>query len=73
MKYYIDGETADGITKNVLKETIQFLKKSIKNSKEQMELRGSKTPATWHEDLAYDEKYLEACKIVYEFFGGKIK
>lgn len=73
MKYEIDGETADGITRDVLGETIKFLKKSIKNNKEEIKLRGTKAPATWIEDLHYDEKYLEACKIVYDFFGGKLK
>jgi serine protease inhibitor len=73
MKYEIDVETADGITKGVLKETIKFLKKSIKKNKEDIKLRGSKAPATWLEDLACDERYLEACKTVYEFFGGNLK
>jgi hypothetical protein len=73
MKYEIDGETADVITRDVLSETIKFLKKSIKKTKDDIKSKGSKVPATWHEDLAYDEKYLEACKIVHEFFGGHLK
>jgi hypothetical protein len=73
MKYEIDAETADGITRDVLGETIKFLKKSIKKNKEEIKLRGSKAPATWLENLSYDEKYLEVCKIVHEFFGGHLK
>jgi hypothetical protein len=73
MKYHIDGETADGICRDVLKETIQVLKKNIKKMKAEMKIRGSKTPATWHDDLEWDEKYLEACKVVYLYFGGHLR
>lgn len=73
MKYEIDGETADGICRDVLGETIKMLKKSIKQIKEQIEIRGSKIPSTWLEDLRCDEEYLEAIKKVHHYFGGHLK
>jgi hypothetical protein len=72
MKYEIDGETADGITKGVLKETIKFLKKSIKEYKSEFK-KGSKISASRVEDFENDIKYLKACETVYDFFGGNIK
>ncbi len=71
MKYEIDSESADNICKNVLGETIKALKESIKKNKAQIEIRGSKAPVAWLEDLECDKKTLEACKIIYQYFGGK--
>ena len=72
MKYEIDSDTADSICKNVLCETIQMLKKNIKKTKTEIK-RSGPTPTALLEDLHFDEKYLEACKIVYDFFGGRLK
>jgi hypothetical protein len=72
MKYEIDSDTADNICKNVLCETIQMLKKSVKETKADIK-RNKPTPSALLEDLHFDEKYLEACKIVYDFFGGRQK
>ena len=73
MKYEIDGETADNITRNVLSETIKLLKKSIKKNKEAIDTKGFKAPDALKIDLEWDQKYLEACKIVYDFFGGHLR
>jgi hypothetical protein len=70
MKYEIDSDTADNICKNVLCETIKMLKKNIKKTKAEIKLKGSKVPIALLEDLHFDEKYIEACKLVYDFFGG---
>jgi len=72
MKYEIDSDTADNICKNVLCETITMLKKNIKKTKADIKSSES-TPTALLEDLAWDEKYLDACKIVYDFFGGRFK
>jgi uncharacterized small protein (DUF1192 family) len=72
MKYEIDSDTADNICKNVLCETIAMLKKNIKKTKAEIK-RTKPTPTAYLEDLHFDEKYLEACKIVYDFFGGHLK
>jgi len=71
MKYEIDSDTADNICKNVLCETIKMLKKNIKKTKADIKRSGS-TSTALIEDLAWDEKYLDACKIVYDFFGGRL-
>jgi len=73
MKYEIDGETADGICRDVLGDTIKFMKKSIKDLKAELKLRGSKAPSTKLEDLKYDQEMLESLVKVHEFFGGKLK
>lgn len=72
MKYQLDIETADGICRDVLCETIKLMKKSIKDNKQQIKLKGSKTPTALMEDLRCDEEYLEAIKKTYQYFGGKI-
>jgi hypothetical protein len=71
MKYHIDGETADGICKDVLKETIQVLKKNIKKTMGEIKTKGGKAPAALYDDLEWDQKYLEACKVLYGYFGGR--
>ena len=72
MTYEIDSDTADNICKNVLCETIAMLKKNIKKNKAEIK-RSKSTPTALIEDIHFDEKYLEACKIVYDFFGGNSK
>jgi hypothetical protein len=73
MKYEIDGETADNITKNVIGDTIKLLKKSITKTKAEIKSKGDKASAGLYEDLNTDIKYLQACNLVYEFFGGNLK
>jgi len=73
MKYHIDTETADNICKDVLRNTIKQLKQNIQKNKKQIKAKGSTEHLAWLEDIAWDEKYLEAAKVLYQYFECKIK
>lgn len=70
MKYEIDGESADNITKVVLGETVKSLQDEIKKLNKYIK-QGEKS-AYIYEDLNDNIKYLQAAQHMFEYFGGKL-
>ena len=71
MKYELDGDTADNITKIVLRETVKNLKADINKLNKYIK-QGEKSSYIY-EDLNDNIKYLQAAQHMYEYFGGNLK
>ena len=68
MKYEIDGETADNITKGVLEETVKNLKAQIKRCNKA--IKQGENSSYIYEDLTDNEKYLKAAQMMFQYYGG---
>ena len=68
MNIEITEEIIDGILKTELKNSINDIKRDIKNLK-----KISKREKYQDEDLSYDQELLPHLEAVYNYFGGNLK